>query len=62
MQISFSQTDIPPPAPVAVLPSAATVAPAVLACSLRRKPSSDDEVDNDAEWEEEEKEMKVRAF
>ncbi|PAV76626.1 hypothetical protein WR25_11836, partial [Diploscapter pachys] len=56
--------DVPPPAPVAVLPSAAPTAPAVLACSLRRKPSSDDEVDNDAEWEEEEKDMKaaVSAF
>ncbi|ETN82936.1 repeat in HS1/Cortactin [Necator americanus] len=57
----------PPPAPIQVLPSVAKHPPQpavampsapVLACELRRPPSSDDEVDNEAEWEEEEKNFK----
>ncbi|KHJ80106.1 repeat in HS1/Cortactin [Oesophagostomum dentatum] len=65
----------PPAAPIQVLPTggggsvrppqpaAAIVPPApVLACELRRPPSSDDEVDNDAEWEEEEKSFKPKSY
>ncbi|VDO11651.1 unnamed protein product [Haemonchus placei] len=55
----------PPPAPVSVLPPIgqgashtpsvppASYVNATLACELRRPPSSDEEENNDAEWEEE---------
>ncbi|PIO66254.1 hypothetical protein TELCIR_12037 [Teladorsagia circumcincta] len=63
----------PPPAPVSVLPPIghgvshtpsvlpASFNPATLACELRRPPSSDEEDNNDADWEDEDTGSKAKT-
>ncbi|KAK6017755.1 hypothetical protein OSTOST_16719, partial [Ostertagia ostertagi] len=63
----------PPPAPVSVLPpighgvshtpsvQPTSFNPATLACELRRPPSSDEEENNDADWEDEDAGSQTKA-